>query len=114
MRYTVGSRVRVQVSRVDLDGRKIDFRLVREGEDMASSPTRSRGRERNGSGGTSPAAELSAVRAEDRSVRAATKGKARGGKSASKATGKVSTADSNASATGAKRATKTAAKTRRR
>jgi ribonuclease R len=34
MRYALGSRVRVQVSRVDLDGRKIDFRLVREGEVM--------------------------------------------------------------------------------
>ncbi|HEY6133088.1 MAG TPA: ribonuclease R [Rubrivivax sp.] len=32
MRYAVGTRVRVQVSRVDLDGRRIDFRLVREGE----------------------------------------------------------------------------------
>ncbi|HSV71707.1 MAG TPA: ribonuclease R [Methylibium sp.] len=30
VRYAVGSRVRVQVSRVDLDGRKIDFRLVRD------------------------------------------------------------------------------------
>ncbi len=29
-RYAVGSRVRVQVSRVDLDGRKIDFRLVQD------------------------------------------------------------------------------------
>jgi len=35
VRYAVGSRVRVQVSRVDLDGRRIDFRLVREGEDEA-------------------------------------------------------------------------------
>jgi ribonuclease R len=32
VRYGAGSRLRVQVSRVDLDGRKIDFRLVREGE----------------------------------------------------------------------------------
>src|SRR6185436_2684933 len=32
VRYTVGARVRVQVSRVDLDGRKIDFRMVREGD----------------------------------------------------------------------------------
>jgi ribonuclease R len=32
IRYTMGTRVRVQVSRVDLDGRKIDFRMVREGE----------------------------------------------------------------------------------
>ncbi len=30
VRYTVGARVRVQVIRVDLDGRKIDFRMVRE------------------------------------------------------------------------------------
>ena len=35
IRYAIGTRVRVQVSRVDLDGRRIDFRLVREGEDMA-------------------------------------------------------------------------------
>jgi ribonuclease R len=31
IRYGAGSRLRVQVSRVDLDSRKIDFRLVREG-----------------------------------------------------------------------------------
>ncbi len=30
MRYGVGTRVQVQVSRVDLDARRIDFRLVRE------------------------------------------------------------------------------------
>jgi ribonuclease R len=35
IRYAIGTRVRVQVSRVDLDGRKIDFRLVNEGEDGA-------------------------------------------------------------------------------
>ncbi|HEX7688420.1 MAG TPA: ribonuclease R, partial [Burkholderiaceae bacterium] len=32
IRYAIGARVRVQVSRVDLDGRKIDFRVVREAE----------------------------------------------------------------------------------
>ncbi|WNO03235.1 ribonuclease R [Rhodoferax mekongensis] len=31
IRYAIGTRVRIQVSRVDLDGRKIDFRLVQEG-----------------------------------------------------------------------------------
>jgi ribonuclease R len=31
MRYALGTRVQVQVSRVDLDGRRIDFRLVHEG-----------------------------------------------------------------------------------
>jgi ribonuclease R len=30
IRYAIGSRVQIQVSRVDLDGRKIDFRLVTE------------------------------------------------------------------------------------
>ena len=31
MRYAIGTKVLVQVSRVDLDGRRIDFRLVQEG-----------------------------------------------------------------------------------
>jgi ribonuclease R len=35
-RYAIGTRVRIQVSRVDLDGRKIDFRLVNEGLGLAS------------------------------------------------------------------------------
>ena len=35
IRYGIGSRVRIQVSRVDLDGRKIDFRLVREADEMS-------------------------------------------------------------------------------
>ncbi len=30
IRYAIGTRVQVQVSRVDLDGRKIDFRLVKD------------------------------------------------------------------------------------
>ena len=34
IRYSVGTRVHVQVSRVDLDGRKIDFRLIRDGDDL--------------------------------------------------------------------------------
>jgi ribonuclease R len=33
-RYAIGTRVRIQVSRVDLDGRKIDFRLVNESEGL--------------------------------------------------------------------------------
>jgi ribonuclease R len=35
--------VRVQVSRVDLDGRKIDFRLVREGEDLTTRAMKDKG-----------------------------------------------------------------------
>jgi ribonuclease R len=40
MRYAIGSRVRVQVSRVDLDGRRIDFRLVQESDGINSRPPR--------------------------------------------------------------------------
>jgi len=68
LRYTVGSRVRVQVSRVDLDGRRIDFRMVREGEpDLVAT----RGRK------SAPAAlplsatdELKEVKSRDRAAKA--------------------------------------------
>ena len=40
IRYAIGTRVRVQVSRVDLDGRKIDFRLVHEGEGLQAITSR--------------------------------------------------------------------------
>ena len=43
MRYAIGTRVRVQVSRVDLDGRKIDFRLVHDGEELTSRAMRDKG-----------------------------------------------------------------------
>jgi len=36
IRYAIGTRVRIQVSRVDLDGRRIDFRLVVDGENLGS------------------------------------------------------------------------------
>ncbi len=40
IRYGIGTRVQVQVSRVDLDGRKIDFRLVTEGDELRSLSAR--------------------------------------------------------------------------
>jgi ribonuclease R len=40
IRFALGSRVQVQVSRVDLDGRRIDFRLVTEGEDLTQRAMR--------------------------------------------------------------------------
>jgi ribonuclease R len=47
MRFAVGSRLRVQVSRVDLDGRKIDFRLVNDAavDTALPRPTRKSGDE---------------------------------------------------------------------
>jgi ribonuclease R len=43
IRYSLGSRVRVQVSRVDLDGRRIDFRLVRDDEELLARALRDKG-----------------------------------------------------------------------
>ena len=66
LRYSVGTRVRVQVSRVDLDGRKIDFRMVRENDDERLLDKGRSDRPRP----ASAVAELAAVRAADREVKA--------------------------------------------
>jgi len=52
IRYRLSDRVRVQVSRVDLDARKIDFRLVRDTPVKAPrpSPAPAAGVDRNGGG----------------------------------------------------------------
>ncbi len=75
VRYAVGSRVRVQVSRVDLDGRKIDFRMVRDGEEDAAMvrAKRERTTERNSDRNASAVAELASVKEIDRAVKAAGK-----------------------------------------
>ena len=75
MKYVVGSRVRVQVSRVDLDGRKIDFRLVREGEEDVTTQ-RSR-RDKVDLRTDSATGEIVALKETDRAVKAATKAKVR-------------------------------------
>jgi ribonuclease R len=71
IRYGAGSRLRVQVSRVDLDSRKIDFRLVR---DDAADRLLARGRRdrapRPAPVGDAPASEeLAAVQQHDRELR---------------------------------------------
>jgi ribonuclease R len=68
IRYSTGARVQVQVSRVDLDGRKIDFRLVRDGEQAPRHSTRA--------ARPAPASakeELEQVRQSDREVKATRK-----------------------------------------
>jgi len=72
VRYVVGTRVRVQVSRVDLDGRKIDFRMIHEGGDEAVSAGRGR-RDKSGDKGHRGASDLDTVKAADRAAKAATK-----------------------------------------
>ena len=55
LRYAIGTRVQVQVSRVDLDGRRIDFRLLTEDGADAMAPRspkdRHGGRKSKGGGG---------------------------------------------------------------
>jgi ribonuclease R len=65
VKYAIGSRVRVQVSRVDLDGRRIDFRLVREGETDALVTRKPAA----GKGG-SASDELKQVKSRDRAAKA--------------------------------------------
>ncbi|ABM37745.1 RNAse R [Polaromonas naphthalenivorans CJ2] len=60
MRYALGTRVRVQVSRVDLDGRKIDFRLVHEGDDKAGLVNRAMKDKAGGSAAELPLQERGA------------------------------------------------------
>jgi ribonuclease R len=77
IRYTVGARVRVQVSRVDLDGRKIDFRMVREGE---ADRLLSRGqRDKTGAGRGGAVDELASVRETARAERAAARSRVAAG-----------------------------------
>ncbi|MDO9294076.1 MAG: RNB domain-containing ribonuclease, partial [Hydrogenophaga sp.] len=103
VRYGVGERVRVQVSRVDLDSRKIDFRLVKEGQ--SGAPLEPGGRRRGGGGRSggredreaareagrdqngvdSAQRELAEVQRRDREV----KRSAKGGKSAGAGRGEV-------------------------
>jgi ribonuclease R len=72
IRYAIGARVRVQVSRVDLDGRRIDFRMVREGDgDRLLARGRSAGRGEAGSASEALAEVESADRAHKRAAKAA-------------------------------------------
>jgi ribonuclease R len=89
VRYGVGARVRVQVSRVDLDTRKIDFRMVKEGEEARPVPAgggggRRRGRDGGEGGFRNAQDELAAIQVEDRAAKRAVRAHAKsGGKAAS-------------------------------
>jgi ribonuclease R len=88
IRHGAGSKLRVQVSRVDLDGRKIDFRLVAEG---GGDKLLARGRRGTAAPGSSSNAveELAAVRIRDREVLAAARSRKKGGTQASHGAGKA-------------------------
>ena len=92
IRYNVGARVRVQVSRVDLDGRKIDFRIVRDGDAERLQALGERSRSVAPGSGVSAVAELAAVRETDRAVKAAKRSLIAPGKTAGKTGAKIGAA----------------------
>ena len=82
VRYGVGTRVQVQVSRVDLDGRKIDFRMVRDAQgERQLAP----GRPDRTPAKASAVDELASVKAADRAGKAARNKARKSGSPAKKA-----------------------------
>ena len=61
MRYAIGTRLQVQVSRVDLDGRRIDFRLIHEGEGLVPRSGKDKELPRAAGGRDAPAGESAAA-----------------------------------------------------
>ncbi len=99
IRYGLGARLHVQVGRVDLDGRRIEFRLFKEGENRPLPKAQKvRGEEPVG---PRPATQLlDEVLLQDRQVKA---GKATRGKRMRTAGGQASSAESGVAKKGAKR-----------
>jgi ribonuclease R len=89
VRYGAGARLRVQVSRVDLDSRKIDFRLVREG---GGERLLARGRrDKPGLAATAPSGasdELAQVKKQDRELLKATRERKKASAGGKRAVGK--------------------------
>ena len=92
VRYAIGTRVQVQVSRVDLDGRRIDFRLLHDGDDLLLRSIKGKeamhkgeGRAEVGDKPGSSTAKRAARKAAPRSTRAA-ESDVRGVKAAGRAT----------------------------
>ena len=111
VRYGVGARVRVQVSRVDLDTRKIDFRMVREGAEPkqpAASGPRRKGRAADAGVEVTAQEALAEVRELDRDVKRAAK-VAKGGKPSAKGRERVSAGGAAGAARSPKAAGKKAA-----
>lgn len=62
IRYAIGTRLRVQVSRVDLDGRRIDFRLVRDDDELLARAMKDKGMGEAGRGAPAKAARKGAAK----------------------------------------------------
>jgi ribonuclease R len=114
IRYAIGTRVQIQVSRVDLDGRKIDFRLVNPAEEFSPRQMRDKGPgkqgdRRNESGGSRGA--LTGAEGSHSKSRPFNARKAEGGKPAVRH-GKVSPKGAPAKSAGSKKSSQ-ARKSRR-
>jgi ribonuclease R len=84
IRYAIGTRLRVQVSRVDLDGRKIDFRLVREGEELLARAMKDKGAHAPGRGGDGVPVKSSTKRAAKKAAGKPARGALQAAKGAAK------------------------------
>ncbi len=69
VRYGLGARMHVQVSRVDLDGRRIEFRLFREQDAVARPPSRAAKPAAAKGEGASAREQLRAVQDEERALK---------------------------------------------
>ncbi len=96
VRYAIGTRVRIQVSRVDLDGRRIDFRMVRDGEELRSSTAGRKSPAAQGAArgsGKKATEELAELEAADRVHKRATKAaRSKSGRSPRKGEGREAVA----------------------
>ncbi len=71
IKYAIGTKVRVQVSKVDLDARKIDFRFVPKGDDLLARAMKDKGY-----GGEKSSASYGAPRSDRSKASHASSGKA--------------------------------------
>ena len=113
IRYAIGTRVRVQVSRVDLDGRKIDFRLVNENSDVQAVTSRAMKDKMGGQSGDFAAGDRSNTPAPARSTSKARKASESGKNGGSTAFAAASLANSGGSKRSGARSASTVQRTDR-
>jgi ribonuclease R len=81
VRYAIGTRVRVQVSRVDLDARRIDFRMVHEGDGQRLLAQGRPGAARPARPSGNATEQLEALKADDRGSRLLARAAVKAGRS---------------------------------
>jgi ribonuclease R len=97
IRYAIGTRVQIQVSRVDLDGRKIDFRLVNPAEEFSARQLRDKVPSKPGPSGKARGASSFNDRKMDGSSSPSRHGKSGPAGASSKSAGKKKTSQARKS-----------------